>query len=108
MRSPGLRSSRARVAGPDPDLAREDQRLGAAARLRQPALDEQLVEADARLRACAGRSLALGSPAYRGTAPLHRDSPRAAATGPASVRTRLTVDVFASQVDRATAGEPRR
>ncbi len=37
-----------RVALPHPDLARQHQRLRPTARLDQPALDEQLVEPDAR------------------------------------------------------------
>ena len=68
-RSPGLRSRARRVALPHPDLAGQDERLGPAARLDQPALDEQLVEPDACRRLA--RSMR-GSPAYRGTARFTR------------------------------------
>ena len=53
------------IAVADADLAGQDQRLGSSARVHQPTLDEQLVEADA-LRPGAWRSH--GSRPYRGTA----------------------------------------
>ena len=69
-----MRSRRRAVALADPHLAREQQRLGPGARLREAALDEELVEADA----VAPWSWAC---AYRGTA----GSPRTSAGRPAGI-----------------------
>ena len=86
-RSPGLRSSRAASPSPTRTLPARMSAWAAAARFGQAALDEQLVEADP---ARAWRSAVRGTPAYRGTARSHRDSPAAGGTiGRMSARTPL-------------------
>ena len=72
----GLAVEAGAVALPHPDLAGEHERLGAAARLDQPAIDEQLVEPD---RAVAFDDWRRDSPAYRGTARCTRAHRRGAA-----------------------------